>query len=61
MLDTIQKCARAGMRPKDIAREVRDRAYELWSDEIESQCTADYFVDHAEANGYEFDDLGRMA
>lgn len=60
LLDVIKAEARAGTSPKDIVRAVKARADRLWEDETDSQCTADYFIENAEANGYEYDERGNM-
>ncbi len=61
LLDCIKEHARDGGPPRGIKRAVERKADELWNAEVESQCTAEYFLDAADANGYEFYANGEMA
>lgn len=61
LLDVIRESARDGDSPKGIVRRVKSRADQLWDDEVESQTSAEYFIDSADANGMEFRADGTIA
>ena len=61
LLDDLRDSIRGGMTIKDAFRALADKAAKLIEEEMEAQCSEDYFLDHADANGYEYDENGRAA
>jgi len=60
LLDYVTKEARNGSSPDDIKRWVSQEAERLWDADLEDQASERAFLDAADANGWEFDESGRM-
>jgi hypothetical protein len=60
LLDYVRTGARKGDSPRDILRGLQAEADRLWESELEGQAMEEEFVDAANANGWEFDESGRM-
>lgn len=60
LLDALRTAAREGRSPHEWPRLLRDESERLWERELEWQSREDAFVEAADANGWEFDEQGRM-
>lgn len=61
LLDEMRDLARDGRNPREWRRAIEDRADYLWQEDIASRCTADYFVEEADATEREYYDDGGEA
>lgn len=61
LLDAMREHCRSGGSPHELPRVLQQTADRLWKAEVESQCSEEYFLDAAEANGYEFTQSGELA
>lgn len=60
LLDYITSGARDGVSPRDLLRGLEAEADRHWEADLEDQASERAFLDAAEANGWEFDESGRM-
>lgn len=61
LLDDLRDSIRGGLSIKEAFEGLADKAAKLIEEEIEAQCSEDYFLDHADANGYEYTENGKAA
>lgn len=60
LLEYVTSGARDGVSPRDLLRGLEAEADRHWEADLEDQASERAFIDAAEANGWEFDGLGRM-
>lgn len=61
LLDEMRDLAREGTSPQEWRRTLCDAAERMFDREVEDQCSIGYFIEHADANEYEFDENGGLA
>lgn len=61
LLDDLRDSIRGGLSIKEAFEGLADKAAKLIEEEIEAQCSEEYFLDHADANGYEYTENGKAA
>lgn len=59
-LEYVTVSAKNGDSPADILRSLPDFADAAWNNELDDQASERAFLDAADANGWEFDESGRM-